>query len=137
MKKILATILTLTLLLMSCALAEQIPAVNWEDAESAAADIEGTWYVFNDIALEYWVPNIFENLDLTEEDGEEMLAKHEMPDGSAGIYAQYLTGYDGATMDETVATLEANGATEIERSFVALSWQTRPLAVQCPCIKRL
>ena len=44
-----------------------------------------------------------------------MLAKHELPDGTAGIYAQYLTGYDGATMDETVATLEANGATEIER----------------------
>ena len=36
MKKILATILTLTLLLMSCAFAEEIPAVNWEDAESAA-----------------------------------------------------------------------------------------------------
>ena len=34
---------------------------------------------------------------------------------TTGIYAQYLTGYDGATMDETVATLEANGATEIER----------------------
>jgi hypothetical protein len=50
-----------------------------------------------------------------EKDGEEMLAKHELPDGTAGIYAQYLTGYDGATMDETVATLEANGATEIER----------------------
>jgi hypothetical protein len=115
MKKTLATILTLGLLLMSCAFAEQVPAINWSDAESAAADIEGTWYVFNDIALEYWVPDIFENKDLTEADGEEMLAKHELPDGSAGIYAQYLTGYDGATMDETVATLEANGATEIER----------------------
>ena len=115
MKKILATILTLTLLLMSCAFAEEIPAINWADVESAAADIEGTWYVFNDIALEYWVPNIFENRDLTEEDGEEMLAKHELPDNSAGIYAQYLTGYDGATMEETIATLEANGATDIER----------------------
>ena len=115
MKKILATILTLTLLLMSCALAEQVPAINWSDAESAAADIAGTWYVFNDIAMEYWVPDIFENKDLTEADGEEMLAKHEVADGSAGIYAQYLTGYDGATMDETVSTLEANGATEIER----------------------
>ena len=115
MKKFFATILTLTLLLMSCALAEQVPAINWSDAESAAADIDGTWYVFNDIALEYWVPDIFENKDLTEADGEEMLAKHEVADGSAGIYAQYLTGYDGATMDETVATLQANGATEIER----------------------
>ena len=115
MKKLFATILTLTLLLMSCAIAEEIPAINWADAESAASDIAGTWYVFNDIALEYWVPDIFENKELTEEDGEEMLAKHELPDGTAGIYAQYLTGYDGATMDETVATLEANGATEIER----------------------
>lgn len=115
MKKLFATILTLSLLLMSCALAEQVPAIDWTDYESAAADIEGSWYVFNDIALEYWVPDIFENKDLTEEDGEEMLAKHEVADGSAGIYAQYLTGYDGATMDETVATLEANGATEIER----------------------
>ena len=115
MKKLFVTILTLTLLLMSCAIAEEIPAINWADAESAASDIAGTWYVFNDIALEYWVPDIFENKELTEEDGEEMLAKHELPDGTAGIYAQYLTGYDGATMDETVATLEANGATEIER----------------------
>ena len=39
MKKTLATILTLTLLLMSCAFAEQVPAINWSDAESAAADI--------------------------------------------------------------------------------------------------
>ena len=115
MKKTLATILTLGLLLMSCAFAEQVPAINWADAESAAAEIAGSWYVFNDIALEDWVPDIFENKDLPEADGEEMLAKHEVADGSAGIYAQYLTGYDGATMDETVATLEANGATEIER----------------------
>ena len=115
MKKLIATILALTLLLMPCAFAEELPAINWEDVESAAAAIEGTWYVFNDIAMEYWIPDIFVDQELTEEDGEEMLAKYELPDGSAGIYAQYLTGYDGATMDETVATLEANGATQIER----------------------
>ena len=115
MKKILATILTLTLLLMSCAFAEGIPAINWADVESAASDIDGSWYVFNDIALEYWIPDIFVDQDLTEEDGEEMLAKYELADGSAAIYAQYLTGYDGATMDEVIATLEANGAQDIER----------------------
>ena len=37
MKKTLATILTLGLLLMSCAFAEQVPAINWSDAESAAS----------------------------------------------------------------------------------------------------
>ena len=115
MKKTLAAILALTLLLMSCAFAEEIPAINWEDVESASSGIDGSWYVFNDIALQYWVPDIFENKDLTEEDGADMLAKHEIADGSAGIYAQYLTGYEGATMDETVSTLQANGATEIER----------------------
>ena len=115
MKKLLATILTLILLFTFCAFAEEIPAINWEDVEAAAADIEGSWYTFNDIALQHWMPNVFENKSLTEEDGEEMLAKFELPDGSASIYVQYLAGSEGMTMEDTIATLEANGATEIER----------------------
>jgi hypothetical protein len=116
MRKILATLLTLALLLaLPCALAETVPAINWSDVEGAAADIEGSWYTFDDVAIQFWIPDVFQNLDLTEEDGEELIAKFEVADGSAGIYAQYLKGYDGATMDETIPTLQANGATEIER----------------------
>ena len=115
MKKTLAAILALTLLLMSCAFAEEIPAINWEDVEAAAAEIEGSWYTFEDVALQFWVPDIFENLEPTEDDPNEMIGKFEVSDGSAGIYAQYLEGYDGLTMEDAISNLEANGATEIER----------------------
>ena len=116
MKRILATLIALALLMvLPCALAEQVPDINWADAEAATEGIEGSWYTYDDIALQHWMPDIFENKDLTEDDSEEMIAKFELADGSAGIYVQYLTGYEGATMDDTVATLESNGATEIER----------------------
>ena len=116
MKKILATLVALVLLLaLPCALAEQVPDINWEDAEDAAAEIPGSWYTFEDVALQFWIPDVFENLELTENDPDEMIGKFEVSDGSAGIYAQYLDGYDGLTIDDAVSQLEANGATEIER----------------------
>jgi len=116
MNKLLATLIALALLLaLPCALAEQIPAINWEDVEAATEGIQGSWYTYDDIAMQHWIPDIFQSLDLTDADGEEMLAKFEVSDGSAGVYVQYLTGYDGATMEETMANLESNGATEIER----------------------
>ena len=116
MKKILATLIALTLLLaLPCALAETIPAINWSDVESAAEGIEGSWYTFDDVAVQFWIPDIFQNQDITGDDAEELIGKFELADGSAGIYAQYLKGYDGATMDETIPTIQANGATEIER----------------------
>jgi len=116
MKKLLATLVALALLLaLPCALAEQVPAINWSDAESAAAEIPGSWYTFEDVALQFWIPDVFQNLEPSEDDPAEMIGKFEVSDGSAGIYAQYLNGYDGLTIDDAVSQLETNGATEIER----------------------
>ena len=116
MKKILATIVTLALVLsLVGSLAEQAPAINWADAESAAADIEGSWYTFETLALQMWVPDIFENADITEDDDPTMIAKFLVPDGSAAIYGQYVKGYEGATMENAIASIEANGGQEIER----------------------
>ena len=116
MKKTTAILVALALLLaLPCALAEEVPAINWEDVEAAASEIEGSWYTFDDVALQFWVPDIFENLEPTEDDPNEMIGKFEVSDGSAGIYAQYLEGYDGLTMEDAISNLEANGATEIER----------------------
>ena len=116
MKKLLATLVTLALLLaLPCALAEEIPAINWEDVEEYANEIEGSWYTFDDLALQFWIPDIFENKDFTEEDSEDLLAKFELADDSAFIYAQYLEGNEGMTMEEAIERLETNGATEIER----------------------
>lgn len=116
MKKTIAILVALALLLaLPCALAEEAPAINWEDYEAAAAEIEGSWYTFEDVALQFWVPDIFENLEPNEDDPDEMIGKLEVSDGSAGIYAQYLNGYEGLTMEDAISNLEANGATEIER----------------------
>ena len=116
MKKTLATLIALSLLLVCCAaLAESVPAINWEDVEDTADGIEGSWYVFDDLALEFWVPDIFEDTDITEDDDETMIARFQMPDGSATIYGQYIEGYDGATMEDAIANLESNGAEDIER----------------------
>ena len=116
MKKILATLVTLALLLaLPCALAEQIPAINWEDVEAQAADIQASWYTFDSVAVEVWIPDIFENKEITAEDGEDLIGKFEVADGSAGIYVQYIQGEAGLSMEDTIANLEANGALEIER----------------------
>ena len=115
MKKLIATLLTLAMLLaVPCALAEQVPAINWEDVEAQAAEIEGSWYTFDDVAVELWVPDVFENLVVGEDDDETMIGKFEISDGSAGIYVAYIPG-EVESIDQAIETLEANGAKEIER----------------------
>ena len=116
MKKLLATLIALALLLTSAAaLAETVPAINWEDIDIESKGIEGSWYTFDTIALQIWVPDIFVNADITEEDGEGVIAKFQAPDGSAGIFGQIIEGYEGATMEDVIKRLTENGATEIER----------------------
>ena len=86
MKKILATLVTLALLLvLPCALAEEVPAINWADAESVTEEIEGSWYTFDDVAVQLWVPDIFENADITEDDDESLIGKFVLSDNSAAI----------------------------------------------------
>ena len=116
MKKIFATIVALALVLsLAGSLAEQVPAINWSDVESDAADIDGSWYTFENLALQMWVPDIFENADITEDDDPTMIAKFLVPDGSAAIYGQYVEGYEGATMENAIASIKDNGGQEIER----------------------
>ena len=116
MKKILVTLVTLALLLvLPCALAEEVPAINWADAESVTEEIEGSWYTFDDVAVQLWVPDIFENAEITEDDDESLIGKFVLPDDSVAIYAQYVNGYDGATMEDVIASIEESGGQEIER----------------------
>ena len=116
MKKILVTLVSIALLLMlSCALAEEVPAINWEDVHIEDTGIEGSWYTLNAVAVQFWVPDLFENKDITEDDDESMVAKFELPDGTAGIYAQYIEGFEGATIDDLVASIESNNGKDAER----------------------
>ena len=118
MKKFLTAlvILTLALAMMTSGLAETVAEINWTDVDIASTGIEGSYYTFEDVAIMVWIPDLFENKDLSEDDvANGVIGKFEVSDGSAGIYAQYIQGNEGATMDELAASLEANGAAEIER----------------------
>ncbi|MBE5808494.1 MAG: hypothetical protein E7317_09175 [Clostridiales bacterium] len=119
MKKFLAILLTLvSLLTVSVASAENVPAINWEDIDIEALGIEGSWYTFDTIALQIWIPDVFLNEDVTEEDGEGVIGKFVTADQTAAIYGQVIEGYEGATMEELIASIESNGATEIERCLL-------------------
>ena len=116
MRRILSTLIALALLMaLPCALGEEIPAINWEDVNIEETGIEGSWYVLNDVAVQYWAPDIFENRDITEDDDETMVGKLVLPDDSAAIYCQYIEGFEGATMEELIAGIEEGGAEDIER----------------------
>lgn len=115
MKKFVALLMALCLL-GACALAEEVPVINWEDVDIESTGIEGNYYTFDSVAVVVWIPTVLENLELTAEEAEGgLIGKFEVADGSAGIYVQHLTGNEGATMDELLAGLEANGAKDIER----------------------
>ena len=68
MKKFLATLMTLALLLTSAAgLAETVPEINWEMVDIESTGIEGDWYTLNAVALQIWIPDTFEAAEITEE----------------------------------------------------------------------
>ena len=119
MKKIISILISLAMLIaLPCALAEEIPVINWEDVDIESSGIEGTYYTFDEVAMVVWVPDVFENLEVTEEDDESMIGKFEVADGSAGIYVQYIEGSEGADLDSLISVLESSGAEDIERCLL-------------------
>ena len=119
MKKLIAALIAMAMLLaLPFAMAEEVPAINWEDAEAATEEIDASWYTFDEVALQVWIPDIFENLEITEDDDATLIGKFELPDQSAGIYVQYVEGEEGQSLDDVIANLEANGATDIDRCLL-------------------
>ena len=119
MKKFLATLMTLALLLTSAAgLAETVPEINWEMVDIESTGIEGDWYTLNAVALQIWIPDTFEAAEITEEDGPGVVVKFMAPDGTAGIFGQLIEGYEGATTEDMIERISANGATDIERCIL-------------------
>ena len=69
MKKFIAVVVALCLM-MTFALAEEAPALNWEDFEPAleASGVSGQFYTFDEIAVKMWLPEGINPTELTEED---------------------------------------------------------------------
>ncbi len=96
---------------------ETVTEVNWEDVSAAVeeAGISGDFYNVSDTGLRMWIPDVFSEVELTEEDVEDGLIAYLMPaDESAAIsvshaYIEELTVdgyYNLLTETEGVEELE-------------------------------
>jgi len=108
MKKLLVVVMALCLM-MTAALAEEVPALNWEDFEPVleAGGVTGQFYTFDEIAIQIWMPEGLNPVELTEDDVANGYIGYFMPeDQSAAVsivyvdvkdmsleeYGQYLAG---------------------------------------------
>lgn len=117
MKKIFATLfaLMIALCLMTTAFAQETMTINWEDVDIESSGIEGSYYTFDEVAIIVWIPDVLENLELTQEEVDNgLIGKFEVSDGSAGVYVQYLTGAEGWDINNVVENVQNAGAKDIE-----------------------
>ena len=132
MKKLFALILSLCLLAGCCAFTEEaeednLPEINWADVEAAASEIEGQFSEIADLGLKIFVPAVFGNAEVTEEQkAAGVIALLSTADGAGRVsftYQDLGEMEDDAFVDE----LEKAGATEIEWALLngcdALSYE--------------
>ncbi|MBR6089937.1 MAG: hypothetical protein IKP86_08385 [Anaerolineaceae bacterium] len=117
MKKIFATLfaLMIALCLMTTAFAQETVTVNWEDIDIESIGIEGSFYSFEDVAVIVWIPDVLENLELTQEDADNgLIGKFEAADGSAGVYVQFIEGGEGWDISSVLEIVQNAGGKDIE-----------------------
>lgn len=138
MKKILALLVALSLCLLPALAESEIRNVNWSDIEQsvAANGIEGSFWTLNDVAIQFWVPTMLQQV---ESDQEDVLCRFETADNSATVLVQYLKGAEGASVADLAATLsEGEEAAEIEQcllnGFGALLYKVPAADSQCVAI---
>ncbi len=120
MKKFYAIIVALCLM-MTVALAEEVPALNWEDFEPAleAGGVSGQFYTFDEIDIKIWIPDGINPTELTEEDTENGYIGYFMPDDESAAVAIMYVDVDGMTLEEYADYLTSEvGAAEVEAGMV-------------------
>lgn len=86
MKKLFAIVLSLCLLCAVALAEENVTELNWEDFQEAAAQIEGDFYQVGDLPLRMFIPAIFSEMEVTEEQqAQGVLAILSVPDDSARV----------------------------------------------------
>lgn len=120
MKKFLAVVMALCLM-MSCALAEEAPALNWADVEPVleASGVTGEFYTFEEIAVAIWMPEGLNPVELTDEDKENGFIGYFAPEDQSASVSIVYVDVNGMSLEEygEYLTNEA-GATEVEVATV-------------------
>lgn len=124
MKKLFALILSLCLLAACCAFAEEaeedngMPEINWADFEEAASQIDGQFVAIADLGLKMFVPAVFGNAEVSEEQkAAGVIAILSTADGAGRVSITYQNL--GEMDDEAfVEELEKAGATDIDPAIL-------------------
>ena len=117
MKKLIALIMALCLL-CACAYAEETTEINWADFEEAASAIEGQFAPIADLGVMMFIPSIFGNAEVTDEQkAAGVIALLSTADGAGSISFTYqdLGDMDGEAF---VAELTKAGATGFETAIL-------------------
>ena len=120
MKKILCVVLMICMM-MGAALAEETPALNWEDVVPVieASGLSGQFYTFEDIAVKFWLPEGLNPVELSEEDTENGLIAYFMPDDESAAVSISYVNVDGASLEDYAAYLSGESdVTEVEAGTV-------------------
>ena len=119
MKKLLSIVMALCLM-MTVALAEEVPSLNWADFEPILeqSGVTGQFYTFDDIAVQMWVPDGLNPVELTEEDVANGYIGYFMPEDQSAAVAVMYVDINGMSLEDYAAKLPEYGATEIEMGTV-------------------
>lgn len=126
MKKIVAILMMLCMLLTATAFAEAAE-VNWADVEPAieAYGLQGDFVTLDEIAVKIWIPASMQAVELTEEDVQQGFIAY-FADDEASISVVYVD-VEGMTLEDYAAQVaEAGGqevTTEVINGLPALEYQ--------------
>ena len=116
MKKLVCVVMALCLL-MTAALAEEVPALNWEEIVPIleASDLTGEFYTFDEVAVKIWLPEGMYPVELTDEDKENGFIGYFMPEDESAAVSVVYVDVNGMSLEEYGEYLAGEAdATEIE-----------------------
>ena len=116
MKKFLCVVMALCLM-MTAALAEEVPALNWEDFVPVldAGNVTGQFYTFDEVAVKIWMPEGLNPVELSEEDQANGYIGYFMPEDESAAVAVVYVDIGGMSLEEYGEYLASDAdATEVE-----------------------
>ena len=115
MKKLFALLLALCLL-GSVAMADEL---TWDAVAETAAQIDGDFQTFDEIAVKIWMPAVLKAVELTDEDREAGYIGYFMTDDQSAAVAVMYVDMNGMTLEEYEAELQNDeGVSDIEAGSV-------------------
>ena len=99
--------------------ADEVTEFNWADFEKVIKEgnIEGDFYTLNAVTAQFWVPSIFTQVELTDEDADNGLICY-FHDGDKDTYGFFVTYVDGkgATLEKLADEIGKDKAyTDLEK----------------------